>query len=85
LRILSVTWLLLAAWFFAPQQQQVGSISGTIAGPELNSAAGIGVSAMLQEPNPGLQTKTFTSTSDDKGHFELRGYRSEIHSLNKKY
>lgn len=83
MRVLSVTWLLLAVWFFTPAQpaffvQQVtanqakgGSISGTIAGPELNSAAGIGVSASLQEPNPGFQTPTFTTMSDDKGHFEL--------------
>jgi hypothetical protein len=84
LNVLLATTILLGAWLFTLQQapaffQQVavdkaksGAMSGTIVGPEPNSAAGILVSASLQEPDPGFSIKTFTARSDDKGHFEFR-------------
>lgn len=85
MRGLILVAMLLAVWFVTPQPnpasgfQQVaashlegGAISGTIIGPESRAVAGVTVFALRQQPDPASQIRTFTSRSDDKGHFAFR-------------
>src|SRR5262249_1179749 len=59
----------------APQQvlpgKQVGTISGSIVGPESGAVAGAIVVASRQDPDPSTQIRTYTAKSDDKGHFNF--------------
>lgn len=85
MRVLSTVAMLLALGFVTLQQyptsgfQHVaashlegGAISGTIIGPDSQAVAGVTVSALRQQPDPASQMRTFTSRSDDKGHFLFR-------------